>query len=228
MKKIKNYPQKTFEHAVVAVDVVIFSVYNNQLQVLLLELKEDPYKNCWALPGGLLTRGETLDQAALRHLQEKAGAQSLHLEQLYTFGDPNRDERGWVVSVAYLALVPHNLFTPKTISRYAGIAWHPVKSLPSLAYDHKEIIQTAYKRTQSKLEYTNIVYSLVPKEFTLTQLQQLYEVILDTNLDKRNFRKKILSLGLLKKLNRRQEGEANRPAQLYSFVKTSPQFVEIL
>ncbi len=228
IKFIKNYPKKNYEHAVVAVDVVLLSVIDHRLKVLLIKLKEEPFAGSWALPGGLVAQNETLEQSAQRHLRDKAGAAHIHLEQLYTFGDPNRDPLGWVVSVAYLALVPQYQFAPKTSDRYSAIEWHDIEKLPQLAYDHKLIITKAHDRLRSKLEYTNIAYSLLPKEFTLGELQKLYESILCHELDKRNFRKKLISLDILKKLGKIKEGEANRPAQLYSFSKQSPQVVEIL
>lgn len=227
-KMIKNYPKKQFKHAIVAVDVVIFSVIDDQLKVLLLELKEKPFAGMWALPGGLVATDENLKEAAERHLSERAGATSIHIEQLYTFGEVNRDPLGRVVSVAYLALVPEKLFAPKTLSRYSDIKWQAVKSLPQLAYDHKEIINKAYKRLKGKLSYTNIVYSLLPKDFTLTELQTLYEIILDKELDKRNFRKKINSLDLLVKRNKKRTGQPSRPAQLYGFKDSSLKEIDIL
>lgn len=228
MRKIKNYPEKTFDHAVVAVDVVLFTVLKNKLNVLLLKLDEEPFVGKWALPGGLVTKNENLEGAARRHLRDRAGITDVYLEQLYTFGDPDRDPRGWVVSVAYFALIPHSQYKLKTMSRFKDISWKTVDRLPSLAYDHEKIIRTANDRLRSKLEYTNIIYSLMPEEFTLTELQKMYEILLNTKLDKRNFRKKIESLGLLEKLNKKRADGAHRPANLYSFKSRSPTEVNIL
>lgn len=229
MKVIKNYPQKSFDHAVAAVDVVLFTVSENKLKVLLLKLKEDPFKDSWALPGGLLAPNETLGAAAQRHLKTKVGVNSnILIEQLYTFGDPDRDPNGWVISVAYMALIPENKFKPNTQDRYADIEWHDVSDLPKLAYDHKLVIQKAIERLKSKLEYTNIIYTLMPEEFTLTQLQKVYETILSKNLDKRNFRKKILSLGIIKSLKRKSQSGTNRPAELYSFTSHSLQEIKVI
>lgn len=214
---IPKYPQKNFDHAATAVDVVLFTVSERELKVLLLKLKEKPFEGRWALPGGLVAKGETLDQAAYRHLENKAGIRGkVHIEQLYTFGDPKRDPLGWVVSVSYLALVNSQKYHPQSDSRYETVQWQPVESLPNLAYDHKEIIDTGVKRLKGKLMYTNIIFSLMPKEFTLTDLQNMYEIIMNKNLDKRNFRKKILSLNILKELKRKSIS-ANRPATLYTF-----------
>jgi len=216
-KLIKNYPQKSFDHAVTAVDVVLFTVSENNLKVLLLKLKEKPFEQMWALPGGLVTKDETLLAAAHRHLKTKLDIkESAHIEQLYTFGDPNRDPNGWVVSVAYMALVQNDKINPRHSDRYGSVQWYPVTNLPKLAYDHNEIIKTALERLQAKATYTNIIYTLMPKEFTLTNLQNMYETILNKKIDKRNFRKKIISLNILKNL-RRKSPISNRPAELYSF-----------
>lgn len=228
MEKIKNYPHKTSEHAITAVDVVIFTVKNDKLKVLLLELSEEPFVGKWALPGGLVAPNENLEEAADRHLNEKAGANRIHIEQLYTFGDIDRDPKGRVISVSYLALVPPNSFKPKTLSRYESIRWHDIDALPELAYDHLNIVQLAKKRLKAKLSYTNIVYSLMPKEFSLTELQEMYEVILEEKLDKRNFRKKVISLDILKDLNKKRTGAPSRPADLYAFKNYSLQEVNIL
>lgn len=228
MTHIKDYPQKAFDHPVVAVDVVVFTLVNKELKVLLLELSEEPFSGKWALPGGLVTNSETLEESAHRHLVTKASIKDAYIEQLYTFGDPKRDPKGWVVSVAYMALLPEYAQALETIGRYKSINWHSVKSLPSLAYDHAQIIDVARKRLKGKLSYTNIVYALLQKEFTLTDLQEVYESILGRELDKRNFRKKIDSLGLVVKLGKKTQGGAHRPANLFKFKSQSPQEVEIL
>jgi len=133
-----------------------------------------------------------------------------------------------VVSTAYIILVPYGVFDPKTNEAYSAIQWFPVSALPRLGYDHNKIADTAIERLKAKLTYTNIVYSLMSEEFTLGDLQKTYEIILGKNLDKRNFRKKILQTKLLKKVSKKTAGDAHRPAQLYSFTKRSPQFIEII
>lgn len=223
-----NYPQKSPEGAAVAVDVVIFTVLGSELKVLLLELQEEPFAGKWALPGGLVKLVESLDDAARRHLKTKAGLENIFLEQLYTFGAVDRDPKGRVISVAYFALVPEGRFEPQTSPRYKQITWQAVNSLPELAYDHRLIITTATERLRNKLGYTNIAYSLLPDEFTLSQLQSVYETILGKSLDKRNFRKKILVVGLLKELAKKTTGQPSRPAQLYEFASRQPTVVEIL
>jgi len=226
----KKFPViKTFKHAVIAVDTVIFTIKDDKLQVLLIKMKkEGPYIGSWAMPGGLVLPKESIDDAAERHLKDKTGLKDVYLEQLYTFGDVDRDPFGRVVSVAYVALTSISGLNLKTTERYADVSWFSVNKLPQLAYDHKEIIKYAVNRLCAKLEYTNVVYSLLPVEFTLSELQKTYEIILDKELDKRNFRKKILSLYLVEKIGKKTIGGAHRPADLYRFKKRVPQMVEIL
>ena len=224
MKKIT----KKYTFAVIATDVVIFTIQDGQLKVLLIQMKKVPFTGQWAIPGGLVKPDESVDNSARRQLVSKTGVSDIYLEQLYTFGEVNRDPFGRVVSVAYFALIPYGGFRLKTTKEYEGVDWFGIKMLPGLAYDHAEIISSAVERLKSKLAYTNIVYSLLPNEFALGELQQLYEIILDKKFDRRNFRRKILSLNLLKKLGKKRGGDANRPAELYSFVKRKPAWVQVL
>ncbi len=224
---IQNHIKK-YEVVAVAVDVVVFTINENKLKVLLLQLKQTPYTDDWALPGGMVRLDESLDAATKRHLEEKAGVKNIYLEQLASFGEVGRDPRGRVISVAYYALVTLEKTKLKTSDRYSAISWHDTQNLPTLAYDHKEIISTATERLKSKIGYTNIVYALLPEKFTLTDLQKVYEIILNKTLDKRNFRKKILSLNLVKSAGEVLTGSANRPAQLYSFTSNTPQQAQIL
>lgn len=217
-----------YQYVVVATDMVIFAIDNNELKVLLIKMKKQPYEKAWALPGGLIKPTESLAKAAQRHLKEKTGVNNVYLEQLQTFGDPKRDPFGRVVSVAYFALIPDIQLTLKTTTEYGGVDWFAVNHLPALAYDHKAIIQVAQERLRSRLAYTNIVYSLLPKQFTLSQLQLVYEIILDKRLDKRNFRKKIAALKIIKDTGKKLTGYAHRPAKFYQFIKRSPQIIEIL
>lgn len=219
---------KQFVHAILATDIVIFTIHEGKLKVLLIKMTRKPYVGSWAIPGGLIAPDESADDAALRHLRAKTNVKDVYLEQLYTFGGVNRDPRGRVVSVAYFALIPSTHASLKTTTDYAGIDWFTIKNLPPLAYDHKEIIAKAVERLKSKLSYSTISYSLLPKEFTLSELQSVYEVILDRALDKRNFRKKVLSLGLMRSTGKKRRGDANRPAELFVFKKRIPEFVDIL
>lgn len=211
----------------VAVDAVLFTISDSTLKALLVKIKQGPFVGHWAFPGGLVHAGEELDEAARRELCEKTGVSDLYLEQLYTFGEASRDPTAHTVSVAYFALVPPGVDTLSRGDKYADVSWAPVYALPSLAYDHNAIADYALQRLRAKLSYTNIVYSLLPSEFTLADLQELYEIILHQPLDRRNFRRKILALGLLKALPKTRRG-AHRPATLYAFTQRSPMNVAVL
>jgi 8-oxo-dGTP diphosphatase len=199
----------------VAVDLVIFTVRDGALQVLLVERGVPPFKGQWALPGGFVLDRETLEDAARRELQEETGLKDLYLEQLYTFGDPDRDPRGRTIAVAYYALTPPAPVQASTDA--ATAAWHPAARPPKLAFDHARILRIGLERLRAKLGYSTVGFELLPRQFTLTELQALYEAILERPLDKRNFRKKILSLGVLKSEGQKRAAGAHRPARLYSF-----------
>jgi 8-oxo-dGTP diphosphatase len=199
----------------VAVDLVIFTVRDGALQVLLVERGIPPFKGQWALPGGFVLEQESLEEAARRELEEESGLKDVYLEQLYTFGDPERDPRGRVVAVAYYALTPPAPLHASTDA--ANAEWHPVARPPKLAFDHARILRTGLERLRAKLGYSTVGFELLPRQFTLTELQTLYEAILERPLDKRNFRKKILSLGLLRSEGEKRAAGAHRPARLYSF-----------
>jgi 8-oxo-dGTP diphosphatase len=211
----------------VAVDAVLFTITERVLKTLLVKIKRGPFTGHWAFPGGLVQVGESLEAAAYRELYEKTGVQDLYLEQLYTFGDVSRDPTAHTVAVAYFALVPPGEPALTQGEKYADIDWFPVQALPELAYDHNAMAEYALQRLQAKLSYTNIVYSLLPREFTLGELQEIYEVILHKPLDRRNFRRKILTLGLLKPLQKARHG-AHRPAALFVFTRRRPMNVEVL
>lgn len=214
-------------HPWVAVDVVIYTLDRGVLQCLLVQVKEGAFAGQWAFPGGLVGAEESLDQAAEREVHERTGIKDIYLEQLYTFGRPERDPAMRVVSVSYLALVPYQEVHLNLASKYADIGWYPANRLPRLAYDHDQVGRLALQRIRSKLQYTNIVYSILPSEFTLGELQEVYETILHRSLDRRNFRKKILALGLLKQLRKKRHG-THRPAALYAFMKRRPMVIEML
>lgn len=212
----------------VAVDTVIFTVDNRKLKVILIQMKKKPFTGRWAFPGGLVVARESLDDAAKRELYEKTGVKNVYLEQLYTFGGVKRDPFSRVVSVAYFALVNRKQIKELvTTSKYQRIDWFDVNKLPRLAYDHNEVAKYAIARLRSKLEYTNIVFSLLPRYFALTELQEVYEIILGKKLDKRNFLKRIDTLHLLRKTQKFEKG-AHRPARLYEFRSRKPQIIEIL
>jgi len=199
----------------VAVDLVIFTVRDGALQVLLIERGVPPYQGQWALPGGFVLERETLEEAARRELAEETGLRDVYLEQLYTFGDPGRDPRGRTIAVAYYALTPPA--EPRASTDAAKAAWHPAARTPKLAFDHAGILKTGLERLRAKLGYSTVGFELLPKQFTLSELQGLYEAILERPLDKRNFRKKILSLDLLKPQGEKRPAVAHRPARLYAF-----------
>jgi 8-oxo-dGTP diphosphatase len=216
------------EHPKVAVDLVIFSIVDGMLCVALIQMKKKPFEDMWAFPGGLVGLKESVDAAAKRDLKEKTDISNVYLEQLYTAGDVDRDPLHRVVSVAYFALINSEKVTLKTSKKYKDIRWFPVNKLPRLAYDHSEMSKIALARLKSKLEYTNIVYGLMPESFTLSHLQQVYEIILGRKLDKRNFRKKIHSLRLLKKTGLFDRKTTRRPASLYKFKERKSKIIEIL
>lgn len=204
------------------VDVVIFTVHEDGLKVLLIKRANEPYKNQRALPGGFLSQDEPTKNAALRILKDKAGVKDVYLEQLYTFDTLGRDPRGHIITVAYFALVNIDEIKLRQTQDVQMPTFFNIKHLPKLAFDHEVIIEYAKKRIGYKLEYANVVFSLLPKKFTLTQLQNVYETILDKKMDKRNFRKKYLSLGLIKPVNEKLKGIKQRPAELYTFVHRKP------
>ena len=205
----------------VTTDVVIFTIKDDQLKVLLVKRAHEPFKGKWALPGGYIRISETLDDAALRILKEKTNVQNIYLEQLYTFGDPLRHPNSRVITCAYFALIRSDdiVLSFEENTEITEVKWHPVNTLPALAFDHKEIIEYSLKRTRERLEFCPIAFQLLPQKFTLTELQKAYEMILMKKLDKRNFRKKFLSLAILKELDEYTKSGSKRPARLYSFDK---------
>lgn len=204
--------------AALAVDVVCFRVREGQLEVLLGKVmsEKNAFKGMWAHIGGLVEVNETAEQSVDRLLKDKAGINSIYREQLYTFSSIDRDPRGRVVSVAYIALT--NSDQVQNLEQ-AGVetCWRPVQMLPELAYDHTAMTAVAVERLASKVSYTDIARHFMPREFTLTELQQVYETVLGEGMDKRNFRKKILAQGMLKDTKRTKKQGVMRPATLYSF-----------
>jgi 8-oxo-dGTP diphosphatase len=209
--------QSVHQHEIqLTVDIVVFTVTEQKLKVLLIKRGIPPFRGQYALPGGFVLDNETLDAAALRELSEETGTENAYLEQLYTFGDPKRDPRGRVVTVAYYALVPAGKSPLLAGTDAASAGWFPVDGLPALVFDHGRIIEYAVNRLRNKLDYTNVGFELLPKKFTLSTLQMLHEAILGKLLDKRNFRRKILSSGLLA-ASKEMEATGRKPAQLYAF-----------
>ena len=200
----------------VAVDIVIFTIREGRLHVLLVVRGVPPFEGRWAIPGGFVLEPESLEEAARRELLEETGVYDVHLEQLYTFGSPKRDPRGRVVAVAYFALIAPGHSKLQAGSDAAEARWFPASALPPLAFDHRGILRTALERLRSKLEWTTVGFQLLPSEFTLSELQKVYEAILDKRIDKRNFRRKMALLDVVRATGR-TKSEGRRPARLYSF-----------
>lgn len=217
-EKIKTGPF-AYEHprAALTVDSVVFGLDDGELKVLLIQRNLPPFEGRWALPGGFVHLDEDLDAAARRELEEETGISKVYLEQLYTFGDPKRDPRGRVVSVVYFALVDAGRQRIAAASDAADAGWHSVFGPPRLAFDHRKALDYAVWRLRNKLEWTTVGYELLPRKFTLSELQRVYEIILQRPVDKRNFRKKILAQGQIRELNETRADGAHRPAKLYSF-----------
>ncbi len=199
----------------VTVDIVLFTIRDRRLHLLLIRRLAKPFENRYALPGGFVREEESLDAAAIRELVEETGVQKVYLEQLYTFGEPKRDPRGRVITAAYYALVPPNqVLRAGTDASDAG--WFPITELPSLAFDHRKIVEYAHQRIRNKLDYTNVGFELLPDRFTLTELQLVHEAILGESLDKRNFRRKIIQKGIVTPTKEWQRA-GRKPAQLFRF-----------
>ena len=212
MKYTYDYPRPA-----VTVDCVVFGFDEGDLKILLVQRDVEPFRGKWALPGGFVLEQESLEQAARRELREETGIEKLYLEQLYTFGEPARDPRGRVITVAYYALVKLADHRVRAATDASSAAWFSVAEVSRLAFDHNKILDMALTRLQGKVRYQPIGFELLPVKFALSELQHLYEAILEAPLDKRNFRKKILATGLLIELDEIQQDVAHRAARLYKF-----------
>lgn len=211
-----NSKQETnhYEKPLITVDVVIFSLIHDKLSVLLLERHSEPFKGRFSIPGGFMNVGETMDEAAQRWLLQKTGGHDIYLEQLAAFGGVHRDPRARVITISYYALL--NVESLGKVGLSNPATWHAIDNLPELAFDHKRIITTAINRVKDRIETSNIAFELLPEKFTLTQLQKVYEIILNTMLDKRNFRKKIVASGMVEKCKGETKMDGyHRPAQLF-------------
>lgn len=226
-----NLAPEKLRFAVLAADVAIFTLRDQTLYVRLGAVNRLPhYPAGWALPGGLLHPDETAEDAALRLVRDKGALNPdlLHMEQLYTFSTIGRDPRGRVVAVAYLALVPWESLTASEKLDTDQACWVPALRAKALAYDHDDILKMALERLRSRVTYTTLLSKVLPKEFTLTELEQSYECILKTRLDKRNFRKRVLKLHIVKPLGRKRRLGRARPAELYAFTSSKVKEIEVL
>lgn len=206
-----------YPRGALTVDCVVFGLDDVELKAMLIQRGQEPYLGMWALPGGFVRVAETLDEAARRELEEETGLHQVFLKQLYTFGEVHRDPRERVVSVAYYALVKLSDHRVQAATDAREAAWFGVHEVPSLAFDHAGILQMGLVRLRGKLRYQPIGFELLPKKFTLSQLQHLYELVLERELDKRNFRKRVLATDLLIETDEVQQDVAHRAARLYRF-----------
>jgi 8-oxo-dGTP diphosphatase len=212
-----NYDPNQYDRPAVTVDIVIFTLRDQDLQVLLIQRKHPPFANYWAIPGGFVQMGESLEAAALRELEEETSVRDVYIEQLFTFGQPDRDPRTRVITVAYFALVPSTeLFPLEAGDDAADARWWSMYELPSVAFDHAEILDYALTRLRYKLEYSAVGFELLPASFTLSELQSAYEVILGEKLDRGNFRKKLRKAAVVEP-TREYRNTGGRPARLYRF-----------
>jgi len=225
-RRDKNSENQQLASFKVGVDSVIFSVdiAAKMLLVLLVMRRNEPFINCWSLPGTLVRKGESLENAAYRILAEKIQVKNLYLEQLYSFGGPGRDPRESAesygeryLSVSYFALVRFEE-AKLNADGVSGIAWYPIEQVPELAFDHNQILEYGYRRLRNKLEYSPVAFDVLPEHFTLGELYQLYTIVLGENFsDYSNFRSRLLKLGFLCDTGVKTSRGAGRPASLYRF-----------
>ena len=203
----------------VSVDAVVFGYTSSDgLSILLIKRTMEPYRGQWALPGGLVKDDESLEEAVGRELEEETGVAINYLEQLYSFGQPKRDPRNRVVSVAYYGLVKPNAFQLTPSNEASEVAWFPTKRMPSQAFDHKTIVEVAIQRLRGKMQYEPIGFELLDKKFPFSELEKLYAAVLDRPIDRRNFKKKIMKFGFLEETSEKQQlTGAGRPGNLYQF-----------
>jgi len=210
----------------VTVDNVIFTIINDKLQVLLVSRPIEPFKDFRTLPWWFVLESETLQDAAYRKLEEKTSVKNVYLEQLYTFSDINRDPRWRVISTTYMAIVARENLLLKSWTW--DIKFFPVNALPKLWFDHKNVIEYAIKRLKRKLEYTNLAQYILPEKFTLTQLQNVYKIVLNQEFDVRNFRKKINKLWILEETWEMEVWNKYRPAKLFKFTNKNIEIIDII
>lgn len=200
-----------------SVDAVVFGYEEGVISVLLIKRKYAPFKGKWAIPGGFVLNNESLEEAVERELHEETGIKINYLEQLYTFGNPSRDPRGRIVTIAYFGLVRPNTFKIFASTDAEQVQWFNIKELPALSFDHKKILDTAVKRLQGKITYEPIGFELLDDKFPFSDLEKLYNTLLNREVDRRNFRKKIVGLNILDELDEKVSKGSGRPANLFQF-----------
>lgn len=207
--------QYEYPHPAVTTDIVIFTIRDGRLKLLLIRRGAEPFKGKWALPGGFVGIDESLEDGARRELQEETGVSDVWLEQLYSFGAPDRDPRERVITVAYYALIPSDRLEIRAATDAEAVGWFALDELPELAFDHPKIVAMAQERLAGKLDYSTIAFQFMPARFTLSELQRVYEIILGEEIDKRNFRKWVLALEQIEETGEQRREGAHRPAMLY-------------
>ncbi len=218
--------QYKYPHPALTTDVVIFTIRDKELKLLLIMRGGEPYRGKWALPGGFVNLDEDLETGARRELAEETGIEDVYLEQLYTFGAVERDPRERVITVAYYALIPSEQIQLRAATDAEAVGWFSMHELPPLAFDHKHIMEMAHDRLTAKLDYSTIAFQFMPDEFTLSELQEVYEIILQEDIDKRNFRKWVLALEQIEETGKEKRDGPHRPAKLYRVI--NPDKVEII
>ena len=211
---------------VLTTNVVVFSLRDEQLKLLLVRRRNAPFQGYWSLPGGVVGEDEDIEANANAKLEEGTGVSGLYLEQLCTFGAPDRDPRERVVSIAYYALVASKRLRLRTDEHSEGVGWFALDELPELAFDHGRMVETAHQRLASKLEYSTIAFQFMPERFTLSELQNVYQIILNCDLDKRNFRKRMLAMDQIRQTPEVRKNGSHRPARLYRV--NNPHEVQII
>ncbi len=219
------FPTET-GRAVLTTNIVVFSLRDEQLKLLLVRRRNPPFQGCWALPGGVVGEDEDIEANATRKLEEGTGVSGVYLEQLYTFGEPDRDPRERVISVAYYALVASERLQVRSDAHGEDVGWFALAELPPLAFDHAKMVQVARQRLAAKLDYSTIAFQFMPERFTLSDLQKVYQMILDRDLDKRNFRKRMLAMDQIRETDEVRRNGSHRPARLYRVA--NPQEVQII
>jgi 8-oxo-dGTP diphosphatase len=217
--------------AILATDIVLFTIFDGALYVRLMTVNRPPhFVHQPGLPGGLIRPDEIAEEAACRIIDEKGyiNSKKVYLEQLFTFSNISRDPRGRVVAVGYIGLISEDKLTTKEKDSKGSTYWSPVHTAKHLAYDHDEILTTALKRLASRVHYTTLIGQLLPREFTLTELERAFESILGNDLDRRNFRKKILKLDIVKSTGKKRANGAFRPAELYRMTSKKVEEIEVL